>query len=248
MVYDKSGAPVRQADAEGRQQGFTLIEVIVATSILAIAIYLALTAYAFFGDTWRKGRLSDTRSLDLYRNHILCRSAVESICDYYVTDSSNERNGIYYPYFVGAGQSVDFVTLSSVFEKSMPAAAGMRLIKTETGRQDLIYEEAPLLGKYIRYENQPPEYVNRITLYEDVKQFGIRYYGVWESRFNEMTLDFDKVYRWQGEFFGKIRKEVPEIIELNVSGQMGEIVLTLPVKASNSSKALTFTPETKPNP
>ncbi len=208
-----------------------------------MAIYLALTAYSFFGESWRKGKLSDTRSLDLYRNHILCRAAVESISDYYVTDPSSERNRIHYPYFIGTGQTVDFVTLSSVFVKGVSAAAGIGLVKNEFGGQDLIYEETPFLRQFIRYEDQVTEYEYRIILYENVKQFSIRYYGLWESRFNELTMDFDKEYRWQTEFYGKNKKEIPEIIELTVSAAMGELVLTLPIKSQNPFKASYFTPE-----
>jgi len=248
MDHAEPDTNIRPEIAESREHGFTLIEVIVATSILAMAIYLALTAYSFFGDSWRKGKLSDTRSLDLYRNHILCRSAVESIYDYYVTDPSSERNRIHYPYFIGTGQSVDFVTLSSVFVKGVSAAGRIRLVGNELGGQNLVYEETPFLSGFIRYEDQVPEYENRITLYEGVKQINIRYYGLWESRFNEMTMDFDKEYRWQAEFYGKAKKEIPEIIELTVSGEMGVVVLALPVRTSNPFKASFFTPEIQATP
>jgi hypothetical protein len=216
--------------------------VIVATTILALAIYLSLTAYSFFGESWRKGRLMDTRSLDLYRSRILFRSAVESICDYYVTDPTNERISNHYPYFIGGSKSIAFVTLSSVFVKGIPAAARIRLAEVD-GDQNLIYEETPLLKQFIRYEDLVPEYENRITLFEHVKQLDVRYYGVWERNFNDVTLDFDVTYKWQGEFYGKARNAVPEIIEITVTGEDGDILLTFPVKSLNPFKSTFFQPE-----
>jgi len=229
-------------------EGFTLIEVIVATTILALAIYLSLTAYSFFGESWRKGRLTDTRSLDLYRSHILFRSAVESIYDYYVTDPANERISTHYPYFIGGSKSIAFVTLSSVFVKGIPASARIRLAEVQGGGQNLIYEETPLLKQFIRYEDLVPEYENRITLFEHVKQLDVRYYGIWESHFNDVTLDFDVVYKWQGEFYGKARNAVPEIIEITVTGEDGDILLTFPVKSLNPFKSSFFRPESGQTP
>ena len=203
-------------------------------------IYLALTAYSFFGESWRKGRLSDTRSLELYRNHILCRDAVESICDYYVTDPTSELNGIHYPYFIGTDHSVAFVTLSSVFEQGIPASARIRLVATTSGARNLVYEETPLLHQYIRYEDSVPEYAHQIVLFENVKAFHIRYYGVWTYHFNDATMDFEAEYRWLTEYYGKDRKAVPEIIEMTLSTDTGDTVMTLPVKAFNPFKAPFF--------
>jgi len=245
MVSVKSDASIGQPFAdESSRQGFTLIEVIAATTILAIIIYLALTAYAFWGDAWRKGRLADTRSLDLYRNHILCRSAIESVYDYYVTDPVNERNKIHYPYFVGDSTSIAFVTLSSVFSKGIPAAARIRLVKSNAGVQNLVYEEMPLLRQYIKYEDDVPEYESQIVLFENVNRLTIRYYGIFESRYDAAADDYEFIYRWQDDFYGKERKAVPEIIELSVYGESGDdTVWTFSAKARNPYKIIFLEPK-----
>ncbi len=239
-MFGKCPGSAFEKNAAHDERGFTLIEVLVATAILTIMIYLALTAYSFFGESWRKGRLSDTRSLELYRNHVLCRSAVESICDYYVTDPTNEFNGVYWPYFIGTDNSAAFVTLSSVFVKGVSASARIRIVETPSGTRNVVYEETPLLHQYIRYEDSVPEYVHQIVLFENVKAFHIRYYGAWESRFNDATQDFVTEYRWLTEYYGKDRKATPEIIELTVSDETGDTVLTFPVRALNPFKSRFF--------
>ena len=110
-----------------RTRGFTLIEVLISSMVLAVIIYLGTLSYSMFLSMWGERRLLDTKAVNKYRSHMLLRSSLESVYDYYVTDRANERLGLYYPFFKGEKDEMEFVTLSSVFKKGFPAAARLRI-------------------------------------------------------------------------------------------------------------------------
>ena len=59
-------------------KGFTLIEVLISTMVLAVIIYLATLSYSMFLNTWGERRLSDTNAINKYRSHMLLRSSLVS--------------------------------------------------------------------------------------------------------------------------------------------------------------------------
>lgn len=225
--------------------GFTLIEVLIATMVLSALIYLAMLSYSMFLNVWEEKRLTDTSAINDYRSHILVRSALESIYDYYVTDPANEKTGRYYPFFKGEGDRLEFVTLSSVFNKGLPAVARLRLERQDTADGEyykVIYEEMPLDQTYIKYADVKPEYSHAMVVYTDVKKINIRYYGEWEIRWVPERDDFETVYRWQKTFHGEERNTIPEAIELTLNTRTTETTLFFPVIANNVYKRAFFHP------
>ncbi|MBC2696417.1 MAG: prepilin-type N-terminal cleavage/methylation domain-containing protein [Desulfobacteraceae bacterium] len=223
--------------------GFTLIEVLIATMILSALVYLATLSYSMFLTVWEKKRLTDTSAINDYRSHILVRSALESIYDYYVTDPANEKVGRYYPFFKGKRDMLEFVTLSSVFSKGFPAIARLKLERQDMAAGEhcnVIYQEAPLDQIYIKYADVKPEYSHTIIVYTEVKKINIRYYGEWETRWIPERDNFDTVYRWQDTFHGEKRNTIPEIIELTISTEAAETTLLFPVIANNVYKRAFF--------
>jgi len=221
------------------RQGFTLIEVLIATAILSLAIYLASLSTSIFLNIWEDKQFTDTRAIEDFRSHLLLRFALESIYDYYVTDPFNEKNGKYYPYFKGGKDTIEFVTLSSVFNKKKAAAARLKLDEREIGSEDglsLIYEEMPLDGTYIKYNDFKPEYKNTLIAYRDVKKIKLRYYGAWETIWLAEAGKFETVLKWQEVFSGKERKTIPETIELKVTTRDGETTLMFSIRAKNIYK------------
>ncbi len=217
--------------------GFTLIELLISTVILASIILLAVLSYSTFLNTWESKRLSDSDALIKYRAHTLLRDAMESAYDYYVTDSRNQRFGVYYPYFKGEVDGLEFVTLSSAFRKGSPAAARIRVIKDDDGETgDLVYEEASLESTYIRFNDSKPEYKEQIVPYKDVQNVKIRYYGLEEMKWSESLDRFEPINAWQDSFQGKDKKAIPEMIEFSLTTTEGEIKLRFPVKARNVFK------------
>ena len=225
--------------------GFTLVEVLISTMILGMVIYLAMLSYSMFLDRWQKKKLSHTSIINDYRAHILVRSALESMYDYYVTDPANERTGRHYPFFKGKRDSLEFITLSSVFKKGVPALARLRMEqqgKTAGEDYQVIYEETPMDKTYIKYADATPKYRRSLVVYSGVKKIAIRYYGELEIKWIPEHENFEPVYGWRENFSGKKRNTIPNLIELTLKTETAETTILFPVRANNAFKRSFFTP------
>jgi prepilin-type N-terminal cleavage/methylation domain-containing protein len=193
--------------------GFTLIEVLVATLILSSVVYIGTLSYSMFLDAWGKKRVEDINAIHNYRYHMLLKSALESIYDYYVTDRISEKAGFYYPFFRGGREKIEFVTLSSAFRERAPALARLRVIRQKEG-QHLLYEEMPLDNAYIKYNDFQAEYNHSFITYSDIEKITIRYYGEVERRLLPYREEFERLYGWTETFQGESGKGIPRKIEI----------------------------------
>ena len=112
-----------------KKNGFTLIEVLISTTIIGLVVYLAFLAQSFFMNIWYSNKLATNIAMEEYRMHSLLRSTIESVSEYFITDPESERAGAHYPFFNADSTSVEFVTLSSVFYKGSAAVGKLYLKK-----------------------------------------------------------------------------------------------------------------------
>lgn len=224
-----------------KENGFTLIEVLISTTIIALVVYLAFLAQSFFLNIWYSNKLATNIAMEEYRVHSLMRSAIESITEYFITDPESEKVGAYYPFFNADSKSVEFVTLSSVFSKGS-AAAGKLFIEKNTKEKTmaLIYEEAALDATYIRYQSEIIAYSRSMVISDGLSHVTFRYYGTWEIIWNNELEYFESIKKWQEVYQGKDRKTTPDIIEISLVGKDGEKILSFPVKSHNPYKATFF--------
>ena len=222
--------------------GFTLIEVLISTLILTSLLGVTMIVYSMFIDNWTDGRIQDEKALNDYRVAVLLRGAVESAWDYYVTDPQMERKGIYYPFFKGSSQSIEFVTLSSVFHAGKPAVARIRLVPQEkgSGPDEVVYEEIPLINKYVKYIDEPLQYERSLSICKGVRDFKISYYGEWKfiaaTGYNDLQVE----YRWQETFDGAQKHILPEQVEIKTTTDKGEETVLYSIKVDNPSKRTFF--------
>ena len=231
-----------------KENGFTLIEVLISTAIIGLVVYLAFLAQSFFVNIWYSNKLATNIAMEEYRSHSLLRSAIESITEYFITDPELERIGAHYPFFNADKSSVEFVTLSSVFFKGS-AAAGRLFLKKDSEEKTaaLTYEEAPLNATYIRYQGDKIAYSRSMVIADGLSRVAFRYYGTWEILWNDELEFFETTKRWQDVYQGKDRRTTPDIIEISLSGKNGDQKLSFPVKSHNPYKDAFFSNEVQPN-
>ncbi|RKZ27498.1 hypothetical protein DRQ26_03040 [bacterium] len=228
-----------------KESGFTLIELLISTVILTSLIYLAALSYSLFLRIWKQGGIIADTAVNRYRTDILIRSSLESIYDYYVTDPANERAGLYYPFFKGDQDGVEFITLSSVFLKGSPAVARLGIKRTNNSKEkhfEIVYEETPLRDLYVRYNDFSGDYRYSMVVYNDVKDFKPRYFGVWEEKhgFKRHGGLARTLYKWQSSFYGKEKRSIPREIEFTVLRQDIHETLHYSIRTGNIFKTAFF--------
>ncbi len=231
-----------------KENGFTLIEVLISTTIIGLVVYLAFLAQSFFLNIWYSNKLLTYVAMEEYRVNSLLRSAIESVTEYSITDPESEKTGAHYPFFNANSTSVEFVTLSSVFFKGS-AAAGRFFIKKNSEEKTLalIYEEAPLNAAYIQYQGDKIAYSRSMTIADKLSKVTFRYYGTWEIVWDDELEYYKTIKRWQNVYQGKDRKTTPDIIEISIANKNGDQTLSFPVKSHNPYKDAFFSNEVQPN-
>ena len=231
-----------------KENGFTLIEVLISTTIIGLVVYLAFLAQSFFVNIWYSNKLATNVAMEEYRAHSLLRSAIESITEYFITDPESEKVGAHYPFFNADSKSVEFVTLSSVFYKGAAAVGKLSLKKNfEEKTMELIYEEAPLNTMYIRYQGDKITYSRSMVIADKLSNVTFRYYGTWEIIWDNELEYFKTIKQWQDIYYGKDRATTPDIIEISLVGINGDQTLSFLVKSHNPYKNAYFNNEIQSN-
>lgn len=218
--------------------GFTLIEVLIATALLAALLALAGTSFSTFTGLWNRKSLADHRFFERYRDYTLVRSALESTWDYYITSRIRAPSQRWYIYFQGKPKTLTFVTLSSVFHPGRSAVARLRLEKkNHTSTSRLIYEETGLKRKGFRYAARDEDFTERMVLAEGVEKIGLRYYGVNRITFIPGTSLPVEQWEWQPTFDGQRLNRLPRRIELSLSTKAGDWKLLYELIDANAKKS-----------
>ncbi len=230
--------------APANNHGFTLVEMLISTAILAMIIYLASLSLGTFLALWHRSQAGEMETLQDFRARTLVRASLESCWDYYVTDSASEAKVIYYPFFKGRETQVEFVTISSVFWQGCPAVARLQAVEGDTPDSlSLVYEEAPLNRNYLRYNNDKVTFTRTLHLQNRVKRVKLRYLGVWEVKSSSAADEYETVYRWQDAFSGKQENRLPARIELTITTAGGDEKLLFPIRGNNVYKQNFLHPE-----
>jgi len=227
--------------------GFTLIEVLIATVVLASVVALAGTSYSLYLQAWSKRAGGNERLFKEYRLNLLLKSSLESAFDYYVTDRLGARPTPFYPFFLGLTDELSFVTLSSVWHKGAPALARLRLEKESAdlnGRRSLIYEEWPLNDRYLAFNEISEDWpaLHQAVIFAGAENIKFRYYGFLKTRYQvEREREID-VLGWQGEFSGRKKYVLPRRIEITANfADDQKKVLTAYLKIENPLKRIYYT-------
>lgn len=181
------------------QQGFTLLELLIATTLLASLLLVCSYAFSLFSSNW-EGRLGKFWSYAVIaRDTDLVRRAVQQTQPYVVRNPS----GLPTYYFEGNEDSCVGVTGSSLFKPQHSAVYRLRVEQAQDLTYRVIYEESIMVNWLLTTSDQDFGFERQLVLLEGVGDIEFGYWGYrsldeinqpvanrsWSSTFNAVARE-----------------------------------------------------------
>ena len=219
-----------------KNQGFTLIEVIISTLILSSAIILAGLAFSFFSDRWDNVtvRISESRSKTMQLMRL--ENCIYGIQDYYIRSPENKPSLVFY------GKKEELIAISSEPISGMRGSVVFRLAPfvSDVGVKHYFYQEWSLnlhtlnvTGDLQKILNEKPQ--TELIIFSELDSISLEFLGV--SSFKEYlganatsSLELDLyhfIVKWKNEYSGSEIGVLPVRIRLKIDG-VDEMLFSVP--------------------
>ncbi|GAP74603.1 hypothetical protein W04_1119 [Pseudoalteromonas sp. SW0106-04] len=207
-----------------RQSGFTLIELMLASSLLMLVMFSGYYAYSLYTDKWSKrtdyfwGRTQKGLAFESITR------VIESAYPYVVIDDKGRPS----QYFSGDQDRVIFVSRSPIFTHKT-AVVEFRIID-HNGKKALLYNESAFANDFLLRQSDLIEWQHQVLLVEELRNIKFRYFG-WKSykavsqniSEKEMTDDELKNYIAPSYYSKHVMEQIRVLPKkLNISFQTGE--------------------------
>ena len=220
------------ADGRINRRGFTLLEVMVSVTIMALICAILYSGFYTISRTWRRGEENIQRSEQLRSVSELVRRQVGSI--YPVTpadDVSQEQSpdqplptrpvSQRIPYFIGSGQQMSFVSLFSLRLNAIPGlcfvAYALEPSPTGDGQALVEYEKQytgvnPMDRQDMEIQ-ELPENIYHYTLLDNVESAQFEFYGLDMSA--QATVPAEEIEKdWYSEWDVEQMGDLPDAVRI----------------------------------
>lgn len=200
-----------------RNRGFTLVELLIATSILMIVLATAMYGYQLYQKQWQRNLSHIQHNYQQLRSFELLSAALQGIVPYMVKQKDSHSF-----YFLGREEGFTAVTISPVFKPGFPAVIRVFRERQPDGYYRLVYEEASLSeAPLVKPEQQLP-FTHRLVVSEQEKSLVFSYYTQPDLQ-NSVQLNEDGefgkiIYQWLPTHDALTAKTHPQRILINISG------------------------------
>lgn len=217
-------------------RGFSLLEMLVAITVLSIVIGISTYAYSLFIRQWdgHLGRFDEAQAK--YQRLEWLSAVLEDTLPYVVRDDEGQLGF----YFLGRDEGLTFVTMSPIFGVGEPALVRIFRETDENGTWKLVYEEAPFAGTLLVRADQRMDFRHRLVIARGLPRPAFRYFG-WASLGSRLTIEDLSPERrsWFAEYDGMQRRFHPERIEL----QLGSDAAVFDVPARSEALVAAYAEE-----
>ncbi len=206
-------------------KGFSLLEMLVAMTVLSMVIGISTYAYSMFIRQWdgHLGRFDEAQAQ--YQRLEWLAAALEDTLPYVVRDDEGALGF----YFLGRDEGLTLVTMSPIFGVGEPALIRVFREPDEGDAWRLVYEEAPFAGTLLAHADQRMEFRHRLVIARRLPLPVFRYFG-WADLRSRVTVDesLSAERSWFDEYDGLVRQFHPEKIELRLGRDVA--VFQFPVR------------------
>jgi prepilin-type N-terminal cleavage/methylation domain-containing protein len=169
-------------------RGITLIELLIAMSILSLIMALASYGFSLFAGYWERSRGSFEQSSARLQRLSLVIHSVEASVPWLVKDAQNDIGF----YFLGREEGFTFVTTEPVFSSQGMAVVRLFRERESMGRFRLVYEEAPLMGVNLERADQVLPFAHRLVVLSSLRSLSFRYFGYMSAASRGLGMDDER--------------------------------------------------------
>jgi prepilin-type N-terminal cleavage/methylation domain-containing protein len=222
VTFKKLRSHEEQHNKGHAQKGFTLIELMIATSLLMMVMFSGYYAYSLYSQKWQKRvqvfwhNTEQATALDSL--HKAISSAVP-----YIVNGKDDKAVIY---FKGTNTQVSFISSSAIFSAE-PALIQLSIeAMAESNHYNLIYQEQSIKhGLVLDIEHQAL-WQHKIILLSNITEFNLSYFG-WQS-FDELIKELNSeafvkedTRIWYQNHESNVNRLLPEKIQISFNSEKG---------------------------
>lgn len=210
-----------------QQRGFTLVELLIATSIMLMMLGMAMFGYQLYDKQWRKEKDNVSLAYEQLKTFDLFNSALHGIIPYLV--NQKDKAGFY---FLGKKDGFTAITGSPIVNVGYPAVIRIFTETDTKGQYRLVYEEASLKDTWLVGPAQRLKFSERIVVLQDIKDIEFQYFAVPDVNTPVEMDENDQVIdrrQWLNAHDGLTAFTHPEKVQINVAG--------FPIYANIASRA-----------
>ncbi|WP_085298081.1 PulJ/GspJ family protein [Cognaticolwellia mytili] len=189
-----------------KNQGFTLVELMIAISILSLLLFTGSYTYSLMSERWNKELGQFNHSAKNYKHLELIQRLLEGVQPYVVVDDNKKPSF----FFIGDDNSLLAVSRSGLFSGDYPEIFRLSTIDAGEGKVDLIYQSASTEQILLKGTDQSINFTHQLVLFSNLDNVQFSYYG-WPHLYEKNALDKKgKKAQWYTRFSGINNQIMPE--------------------------------------
>ncbi|MDT0602814.1 prepilin-type N-terminal cleavage/methylation domain-containing protein [Thalassotalea castellviae] len=193
-------------------KGFTLIELMIAISILSLLLLTGSYTYSLMSSRWSK-ELGNFAIAEKNAKHIeLTQRLLEGIQSFIVVNPQKKP----FFFFIGHNTSLLAVSQSGFFANEVSEIFRLSAVEKSSGLFDLVYQSKSTQNLLLKGTEQIIEFDQSLVLFSDLTQISFEYFG-WRN-IDEKTNDEQNNFApfWQQSYSGIDKQYMPEKLTLTL--------------------------------
>lgn len=232
----------QQSRSKATSKGFTLIELMLATSLLMMVMFSGYYAYSLYSQKWQKRVQTfwknTEQAIALDTLNKLTTSALP-----YIVNCKDDKACIY---FKGDSNSVSFVTNAAIYSDG-PALVQLTFTSADNdGNSQLIYREQSITNQLLLTLEQPIQWQHETELLTNLTDFTFSYYG-WTSyelaakQITSEELIVEDTRVWYQNHLANESRLLPERVGVAFSSKKGATNFQMALTPHSIYRLLTYT-------
>jgi prepilin-type N-terminal cleavage/methylation domain-containing protein len=217
-----------------KDKGFTLIELMIAITILGLLLFTGSFVYSTISNRWDQELGEFNQHFDEARSLILLQTLLSGVMPY-VVRTGEQNDSLPTMFFVGDQDSLLAVSRGGLINSDYPEIFRLTALPNQNDKFDLIYQSVSTQTTLLLNTLQEIEFLQRIVLMHDLDDIQFRYFG-WPS-FQSKNLSTEEnaaAQSWYARYSGVDKQLNPEKIEVQLT--QGDKVIRFSVRLDESSQ------------